>query len=72
MKVDLTYGWDVSSSDPAYSENDGYLTTTIKLPAHGSKEETHSLIAAMGYGNHNNQNVKIRVVSVSGTFVPAN
>ena len=72
LKVDLTYGWDVSSSDPAYSENDGYLTTTIKLPAHGSKEETHSLIAAMGYGNHNNQNVKIRVVSVSGTFVPAN
>ena len=71
LKVDLTYGWEVSSSDPAFSENDGYLTTTIKLPANGSKEEIHSLIASTVYGNHDNQNVKIQIVSVSGTFVPA-
>ena len=71
LKVGLTHGWDVSSSDPAFSEKDGCLTTTIKLPANGSKEETHSLIASISYGNHNNQNVKIHIVSVSGTFVPA-
>ena len=71
LKVDLTYGWDVSSSDPAFSENDGYLTTTIKLPANGSKEEIHSLIASISYDNHNNRDVKIQIVSVSGTFVPA-
>ena len=70
LKVFLTYGWEVSSSDPAFSENDGYLTTTIKLPANGSKEEVHSLIASMVYGNHDNQNVNIQIVSVSGTFVP--
>ena len=72
LKVRLTRGWNIASSDPAFSENDGYLTTTIKLPANGSKEEIHSLIASMSYGNHNNQDVKIQVVSVSGTFVPAN
>lgn len=72
LKVALTRGWDVTSSDPAFSKNDGYLTTTIKLPANGSKEEVHSLIASMSYGNHNNQDVKIQIVSVSGTFVPAN
>lgn len=71
LKVDLTDGWDVSSSDPAFSEKDGYLTTTIKLPANGSKEEIHSLIACISYGFHNNQDVKIQIVSVSGTFVPA-
>ena len=72
LKVLLTRGWNIASSDPAFSENDGYLTTTIKLPANGSKEEIHSLIASMSYGNHNNQDVKIQIVSVSGTFVPAN
>ncbi|MBE6895493.1 MAG: hypothetical protein E7477_00185 [Ruminococcaceae bacterium] len=72
LQVALTKEWDVSSSDPAYSENDGYLTTTIKIPAHGSKEETHSLIANIVFGDHNNQNVRINVLSVSGTFVPAN
>ena len=72
LKVKLTNGWDVSSSDPAYSKNDGYLTTTIKLPANGSKEAVHSLIAAASYGNHNNQNVKVEIVSVSGSFVRDN
>lgn len=72
LKIKLTSGWDVSSSDPAYSENDGYLTTTIKLPANGSKEVVHSLIGAASYGNHNNQNVKVEVISVSGSFVRDN
>ncbi len=70
LQVSLTWGWNVSSSDPAYSDSDGYLTTTITIPTHGSKEETHDLIATIGYLNHDNQSVKIEVVSVEGTFMP--
>lgn len=68
LKVKLTSGWDVSSDDAAFSDNDGYLTTTIKLPANGSKEETHKLGAVLSYGNHDNQAVKIEIVSVKGTY----
>lgn len=70
LKLFLTDGWDVSSSDPAYSDNDGYLTTTIKLPPNGNTEKVHDLIASMVFSNHNNSYVNVRVVSVSGTFVP--
>lgn len=72
LKVDLMDDWNVSSSDLAFSDNDGYLTTTIKLPAYGEIEETHSLISDDIYSNYDPKNVKIQVVSVSGTFVPAN
>ena len=71
LKVSLTHGWRVSDSDPAFSEQYGYLFTTIKLPANGSKEETHSLISNLIYDDHNNRDVKIYVESVSGTFIPA-
>lgn len=71
LKVSLTSGWDVKSSDPAFSENDGYLTTTIKLPANGIKEEVHSLhITGFSVVNHDNQDVRMEIVSVTGSFVP--
>ncbi len=72
LRVKLTYGWSVSSSDPAYSESNEYLTTTIRLPYNGTKNEIHSLIASFAYDNHNNQNVEVEIVSVTGTFVPDN
>ena len=71
LEINLTYGWDVSSSDPAFSDNDGYLRTTIKLPANGTKEEVHDLIASMSYGNHSNSPY-VKIVSVTGTFQPLN
>ena len=72
VEVTLTYGWDVASSDPAYSDDDGKLTTTIRLPANGSKSETHHLVGFMSFGEHNNQDVKIKVTAIEGTFKPEN
>ncbi len=71
LQVKLTYRWEVKSSDPAYSEKDGYLTTVIKIPANGTKEETHDLFTNGYVANHDNQNITIKILSVKGTFQPS-
>lgn len=71
LKVKLSEDWYVMSTDPAYSGGDEYLTTTIILPADGSKEETHRLQAfGLKASQYDNRDINFEIISVTGTFIP--
>lgn len=71
VKIELTNGWSVSSSDEAYDKNDTeVLVCTFRLPNSGEYTTTHDLIAAVKYKDPDTQNIQYTITSVSGTFIP--
>lgn len=71
VKIELTNGWSVASSDEAYGKNDTEaLVCTFRLPNSGEYTTTHDLIASIRYKDPDTKNIKYTITSVSGTFIP--
>lgn len=84
FKIRVPNDWYLDIDDSAYpesvangyigdSEGDRYLTATVRLTANGSKAESHCI--STSYGHYGeilyNSKIKVQIISVSGTFVPA-
>lgn len=84
FKIRVPNDWNLDVDDSAYSESvangyiydsegDRYLTATVRLTANGSNAESHRICTSYGhYGEIlYNSKIKVQIISVFGTFVPA-
>ena len=69
FEIKFAEGWYLSSSDSPYSAS---KKVTIRLPATGSIQEIYRVETGTSRyeSTPSNQNTKVKIISVSGNFVP--